>query len=362
MSHASDPLSVVLFGNSFASAVQIPALSWAGGNRILGIAGRDLAKARATAERFGIEHATDRWQDLLALEPDLVLVSTPVHLHRPMVLATLDALGENGAVLCEKPMALDRNEAREMERAARGRPAFLDHQLRFHPHVRAIHARIGELGTPRHARASLVLPHEALVGRPYSWWFDAARGGGMLGAIGSHLIDLMRFLLGDVRSVRADLDRFVHERRDGSGDARPVTADTLASVTLRFEDGSRADLWCGFGAPGESGLRVRLVGAAGAFDWRDGTELLASLRGAPMEPLAVQPPPTSEEFGMKVDQGVFSRALPLYLRALIDGLRASPRDPIAGAATFADGLAVQHVLDAARCSASRGGGWESVGS
>ena len=61
------PVRIALLGNSFAEAIQLPALRHAGGNQVVGLAGGDGAKARATAERWDIPVATDDWTELLAL-------------------------------------------------------------------------------------------------------------------------------------------------------------------------------------------------------------------------------------------------------------------------------------------------------
>ena len=109
------PVRVAVLGNGFAARVQLPALARLGGHQVVGLAGRDGARARATAERFGIPCGSDSWEEVLALEPDLVLVTTPVDLHAPMVRG---ALGVGAAVVCEKPFALDAAEAADLVEAA----------------------------------------------------------------------------------------------------------------------------------------------------------------------------------------------------------------------------------------------------
>ena len=79
-----------MLGNSFAARVQLPALRWAGYNRVCALAGEDAEKARATAQEWGIPHATGDWRTALEIEPDLVLVASPVHLQA--LLQTLLAL------------------------------------------------------------------------------------------------------------------------------------------------------------------------------------------------------------------------------------------------------------------------------
>ena len=87
----ANPVRIVLFGNSQAEAVQLPALNHIGGNEVVGIAGYDAEKAAATAENWGIGRSTSNWRELLELDPDLVIVTTPVNLHYEMTRAALDA-------------------------------------------------------------------------------------------------------------------------------------------------------------------------------------------------------------------------------------------------------------------------------
>ena len=112
-----DPVRIALFGNSFGARIQLPALAWAGGNRVIGVAGLDLGKARETADAWRIPRATADWRTLLEEAPDLVLVSTPVDLHQEMTLAALES---GAAVLCEKPFAHERGRGRADGRRGAG--------------------------------------------------------------------------------------------------------------------------------------------------------------------------------------------------------------------------------------------------
>ena len=348
-------IRVAVLGNSFSTKVQLPALRWSGGNEVIGIAGADADKARATADAWGVPHATGDWRELLEHAPDLVVVSTPVHLHREMTLAALDA---GCAVLCEKPFALDADEAAEMTARAAGRAAWLDHQLRWSPHVRAMRARIDEgfLGEPWHARIEMLFPSDAYVTRPHTWWFDAARGGGILGAIGSHMLDLARFLWGNILAVRCELRAFVSERPDASGAPQAVTADDFASFTVRFASGAIGEFVTAFAIPDDHAVRVQLTGREGTLRLTDGDSLTASRRGEAFEDIHVEPLLTSVEYGMEHDFGIFSRCQPLYMRDVVETVRRG-ETVLPDAATFEDGLHIQRVLDAARASASSGAGW-----
>ncbi len=349
------PVRVTILGNSFAARVQLPALRWAAGNRVVALAGHDAEKAQATAREWQIPFATGDWRAALEQDTDLVLVATPVDLHRPMALAALE---RGAAVLCEKPFALDAGEARTLVARAAGRPAWIDHELRWSPHLRELRRRLqsGAAGEPRHVAIEMFLPPANHAERPWSWWFDARRGGGVLGALGSHLIDLLRWILGEISEVRASLAHFQDERRDGAGALREVTADDYAALALRFRNGCLGTLETSIAIPSERFFRLQVTGSEETLRVVKGDELWAGPSTGTLAPVAVQPPlPTCAELGLP-EYGIFGRCLPLFLRDLVAAV-GEQRGACDGAATFQDGLATQQVLDAARASAASRGGW-----
>lgn len=362
-----DPLQVALVGNSFASRVQLPALRWAGGNRVVGLAGRDLAKARATADEWRIPYATDDWRALLERDCDLVIVTTPVDLHHPMVVAALEA-GRH--VLCEKPFALDAGQAHDLVQRAdeltsqasdgaktEAPRCFLDHELRWSPHLAELRRLLeaGEAGEPLHVAIEMLLPPATYRQRPWSWWFDAARGGGILGALGSHLVDLLRWLLGEIGEVRADLAHFVDERADEKGVLRPVSADDYAALSLRFRSGCLGTLQTSIALPSERSFRLQVTGSEQTLRLVGGDQLWVGPTSGPLqERKGIGALASCEELGLPA-YGLFGQCLPYFLRDLVVALRSG--EPLPRAATFEDGLRTQLVLDAARQSAATRGGW-----
>ena len=99
----------VLGASYFAIEHMIPALQQAAGVRVHGIASRELAKAEAVAEQFGLSQAYGDYESMLA-DPaiDVVYNPLPNHLHVPW---TEKAARAGKHVLCEKPIALDAAEA-----------------------------------------------------------------------------------------------------------------------------------------------------------------------------------------------------------------------------------------------------------
>ena len=351
---------IAILGNSFASKVQLPALRRVGGNEVIGIAGANGDKARATAAKWEIAVGTADYRELLDLEPDLVLISTPVHLHAPMVR---DVLETSAAILCEKPFALDEAEAEEMCERAEGRAAWIDHQLRWNPCRKALRTLLAErwLGDLWHVEMDFTLSNPNPAARGYSWWYDRKRGGGILGALGSHMIDLLRSELGEVTTVRCQLDTFVPERMDASGVSQPVTADEHARVSLKFEDGVRADLVTSSAVMQGRDFHTRYTGSEGTLVIEREEILLGVKNGASeLEPVeSAGRLPTADEVDMP-DAGPFARALPAFLEDVLAAVREG-RTQIDGAPTFEDGVATQRVLDAARASHAQDGVWVPLG-
>ncbi len=353
-----DPIRIVVIGNSFASSVQLPALRWVGGNVVTGLAGHDIAKARRVAGEHGIERAPSDWRELLSPAPDLVLVTTPVDLHFEMAKS---ALAAGAAVLCEKPFTLDGGQAQQLVEAARtaaeyGRGAWIDHELRWSPHVREMKRLVDEgyLGQTWHAETSFYLPTDSYKARPWRWWSQRERGGGILGALGSHLIDLLRFLVGDVREVSCELSTFLNERPDSAGVPRTVTSDDHAELRLAFQNGARGAITTSIAVPSERMFHVQLVGSDAVLRLDEGLVLWAGRYGEPLQVVDVKPElPTNAQYGMP-EYGIFSRCLPLFLREVVAAV-SEGKSHIDGAATFEDGLAVQRVLDASLRSAAAGG-------
>jgi predicted dehydrogenase len=348
------PVRVVILGNSFARRIQLPALELAGGNVVVGIAGHDEQKAAETAAEWSIPHSTGDWRALLDLEPDLVLVSTPVDLHAPMVRAALE-VGAN--VLCEKPFALDVPEAEELAQLARasGKLALIDHQLRWNPLRRKLREIVQEgfVGAPYHARMDIVVDNPAFLDRPFGWWFQAERGGGVLGALGSHILDGLQWMLGPVESVRARLKTFVAERTDQEGRRRKVTADDFAELWLTLENGMEVSVTTSVSLPGASRFLIEVCGSDGTLRLDLEDDLIGGAHGAAMEPLEASTGSLGDGAPELVAAGPFAVHAPAFLRDVI-GAVSRGESELSGAASFDDGVACMRVMEAARRSA-RGG-------
>jgi len=345
-------LRVGVIGTGFGAEVQIPAFQAHPRVEMVAVTSGTPGRAREVAGRFEIPQAFDDYRDMVAkADLDLVSITSPPETHHPAALA---ALARGRHVLCEKPMALNAAQAAEMLREAerQGVTHVLDHELRFNPNRRKIKRLIEErfIGAPRHALITVVGTGRADATRPWTWWADARRGGGILGAQGSHQIDLLRYFLGEVAAVSGTTETYVKERPDPGGSGRrAVTSDDFTSFSLRFASGAVGTVVNSAVAAHEVGPRTEIWGEEGTLIL-DQEERLWGARGGEglkeiTEPETLEAPPGmhyASLWGLS-----FVRLAAHVVNAILD------EAPVAPAATFADGLQVQRVLDTVRAAAGR---------
>ncbi len=206
----------------------MPGFARATRSRVTAISRRSLAKAQASAERYGIAHAFDSKQALCAApDVDAILIATPNHEH---CADTLLALKAGKPVLCEKPLALNAGEAETMVRAAResGLKFGVAQIFRFEASVNRMRERIaaGDLGRPVTARAEF---HYWGLGHPRTWLLQKAiSGGGPVADVGVHCLDALRYILRDEVSAIAAL---------GRADEHSGEVEAAAALSLRFASG-----------------------------------------------------------------------------------------------------------------------------
>lgn len=195
--------------------------------RVTALSRRDLQRAMESARQFGIEHAFASTAELCACpQVDAIFVSSPDGLHHNDVL---EAIRHGKAVLCEKPMAMNPQQAREMVEAARAAKVLLGvaHVMRFEESVKFFRAHLaaGSIGRPVVARADFFAP---MLSTARSWINDARlAAGGPLADLGVHCMDALRFILGqEVCSVSALAHHDSH-----------WVVEASATALLQFETG-----------------------------------------------------------------------------------------------------------------------------
>lgn len=343
---------VAIIGTGFGRTVQAVAFRRHPGFDLAAIAGSDQAKTARIAGELGVGSAFGDWRRMLeSVRPEVVSIVTPADLHHPMMLAAI-ACGCH--VLCEKPTALHRFQAAEMRDAARAarRVAAINHEFRFFPARRfALElVRRGEIGTPRRGE---ILGRYPIWWRPesrgWTWLSDARRGGGVLGALGSHHTDCFRLFFGEPEtawaSVRVDQPR--RSAPAGQTGERLATADDGCTVHYTFASGATAMFDLSASTPYRF-ERFEIHGSDATLRWDEtGYRLWRVIAGEEPRELTIPPEhrlePRAGEPALVAPFGVMVERL----HRAIEG--RAPMEP-----DFDDAVAVQSALDAARASSAAG--------
>jgi predicted dehydrogenase len=300
MSSPSNPskeqraIGVAVVGTGFGEKIHIPGFQAHPRTQLVAVYHRDLDKAKAIAQSQNIPHACDRLEDALAL-PDVaaVSISTPPFLHYEMAKTVLQA-GKH--LLLEKPMTLSAAEARELYQLAarQGVVAMMDFEFRFVPawQLLAEYLAEGYVGQKRLVKIDWLVSSRADASRPWNWYAQKDKGGGALGAVGSHAFDYISWLFGSVRRLCAQLSTAIPERPDPTnGDKlKPVDADDTCLVMLELADGTPCQLCISSVAYQGRGHFVEVYGDRGTLvlgsdnqkDYVHGFRLLAAPAGKPL--------------------------------------------------------------------------------
>ncbi len=293
------PLNEVRVGligaGAVAGYVHVPGLRVADAARLVAIADEDRSLLQRRRDQWAVERLYTDASDLIA-DPaiDAVIIATPNYLHAPLAVAAARA-GKH--VLCEKPLALNLDEAIQMARAAH--EADVCHMTaftyRFVPAMRFLKHLIdsGELGTIRHFRSQRFQDWaETSLG-----WRQYRRlaGSGELADMASHRIDFGHYLVGRIAEVCSGLKQFVP--RDRTADGRPVppsdTDDWVAFIGI-FETGATGVWECtklakgrGSGATGHDFVEVNGSRASAIYELRHPYRVLLGRAGESYREVAV---------------------------------------------------------------------------
>jgi xylose dehydrogenase (NAD/NADP) len=264
----------ILGAADIARKALIPAIDAAANAELVGLASRNFERGRRL-------FAGRVYGDYLELiddpKVDAVYLPLPNNLHREW---TLRALAAGKHVLCEKPLALNAQEADEMAAAAErsGRLLMEAFMYRFHPRIRSIVA-----GLRHNPPADLVARFGFPIDAPGNYRLDPALGGGALLDVGCYTINLARWVLGEPEWVEAK--------------GHSAQVDLTVEMTLGFASGARAELFASFETPETQRLEAGGVIVEKPFTaWKDPTdpyqamveEFSAAALGGSAAPLSLQ--------------------------------------------------------------------------
>ena len=217
------------------------------------ICGRDEEWVKESAEKFGWEGYETSWENLVKRDDiDVIDITAPSNFHKEIAIAAAEA-GKH--VFCEKPLALNLKDAREMLEVVK--KANVKHQIgfnyRFAPAVQLAKKLIdeGKIGKIYHYRAHYLQDFIIDPGFPLVWRLDKdVAGSGSHGDLGAHFVDLARFLVGEFVEVIGMSETFIKERpivermtgltataQEGA-EMGKVTVDDATIFMARFKNGA----------------------------------------------------------------------------------------------------------------------------
>lgn len=332
------------------------------GAELAAICARNRVRAEELAAKFNIPQVFTDYREMIEKGGlDALIVGSPDDLHHEIVLLALQA---GLHVMCDKPMALNAQQAREMLEAAQaaGTKHMVLFTFRWMPFFRFVRDLVdqGSIGRCYHAEFRFEMGYAR---KPeYFWRLDGARANGALGDLGVHMIDMARWLVGDITRVSAHTRTFVE--RTGS-DGKPVipTNDSVFLLT-EFANGAHGMIHASLVADlGDRYMQqqVKLYGENGSLEidiQYEGAEKGVSLylsRDGQQRFEKIEVPATywgaverTQPFGTFTLQ-------PVGVRNFVDAIRADqPVEP-----DFVDGYKAQQVINAA-LESDRSGSWVLV--
>lgn len=260
--------------------------------RLVAIAGRNEAAVSEAARRYGYEKYYLDWHQLVA-DPDVQLFDNggPNNLHAEPCIAAAQA-GKH--IFCEKPLGRTAAESKTMLEAVQkaGVKHMVAHNYRFVPAIIVARdmVRNGDLGEIYHFRAQYL--QEWIMDPDFEavWRLQGdVAGSGSLGDLGSHIVDIARFIVGEPARVGGLLKTFIKERPAPGGGRVPVTVDDAFEAWVEFDNGAIGTLEATRFAKGrKNGMTFEVNGAKGSirFNMERFNELEVHLPGD--NPLAIQ--------------------------------------------------------------------------
>lgn len=251
-------LRFALFGAGFWSQYQLAAWQEVPGARCVAIYNRTRSRAEALAAQFGVPAVYDDAEHLLAREaPDFIDIVTAVESHAPLVRL---AAAHGVPAICQKPLATSLAEAQGMVEACRraGTPLLVHENWRWQAPIRAFARALGEgrIGKPFRARMLYNSSFPVFDNQPFLKTLEQF----ILTDMGTHLLDVARFLFGEAESLVCQTQR-VHA---------DIRGEDVATVMMRMAGGMTVGLEMSYASRTEHErfpeLFIHVEGSEGALE------------------------------------------------------------------------------------------------
>lgn len=335
-------INIGIVGTGFGGFTHIPAFQFSDNCQVLALYGRNKTKTSNLAKKYDIKYSFDDYESMLKLdEIDLISIALPPFLQYKYVDLAID-YGKH--ILCEKPFTLNSSEAKKLNKKIKKTSLLgaVGYQMRFQPGRKVIKNILkgGDLGEIIHVNMSYDYSSRLNENLFWDWWSSKNSGGGVLNALGSHQIDLLRWWFGDPIKIDGDLDTFNKTLFDPESKLdKKVTSDELVFAKMKFDKNINISLSVSSVALGWKTTSLQIYGSNGAL-FLDGEENISLIRKSTAQhDLTQKEDLLSEPW---ISGSIWRAAFYRQVNALISSILN--KSEYRGA-TFHDGLITREIMD-----------------
>lgn len=265
-------IRIGLIGAGNIANWHLPGIEAAEGGTLTALCDIDENRLNLAGDQYGIpeNRRFTNYQELISCDDvDAVDICTPNYLHAEMAIFA----AEKGKAICvEKPLCMNYKEALSVQKAVQkaGTPFMICFSYRFIPAVRFARWILekGELGDVVNIYVQYLKSSAFMDGRRLEWRFEKNKAGsGVLGDLGSHLIDMTRFLVGEVKGVFSQTGIVVKKRpRLNSDSLADVETDDYCHFLAKLDCGASGTFSVSRCAIGNANsIRFEVYGTKGAL-------------------------------------------------------------------------------------------------
>ncbi len=235
---AQNKIGIALAGLGFGAKVHLPALTENKDIELKSLYHPNQDRLAKLCKETSVKGYTD-WNQLLA-DPSIkgVVIATPPAQRFQLACEALEA-GKH--LLLEKPVALNEEQIAHLQKLSikNSLSVAIDFEYRAVPIFMQAKRLLlkGEIGRPWLVKFDWLMSSRANSSRPWNWYSQNDAGGGVLGALGTHAIDIIHWLCGPTQSVTATISTSIKERLDQkTGKLKAVTSEDIALAQLEVTE------------------------------------------------------------------------------------------------------------------------------
>lgn len=315
---------------------------------VIAISGSSKERAEKFAKDNNIEIACKDYKELINLKNlDLVCITAPNKYHYEYAKYCIES---NKNMILEKPATMTIEEADKLKQMINNsnKINIINHQLRFNPYLLKVKEIIeqGLLG-----RIYYINMHQQSTGfsnkdMKWIWSLDEKEGGGVRLAMGSHLIDLIRFWIKkEILTIKGNMDVVIPKRLDSNGNIKDVTACSFFDANLNFEENITINCSATCSAIGKSEFNFQIYGENGELHFDLENKLIGYfINEKGIKKKIKVEGVTKEEQENKVS--IFSGSFIYYAKPLLSAIENGDKDILKNASNIDDAIENQKILDA----------------